>query len=82
METDSYLLIICVKYITFILQSQSWGLRPVQQSGSYWDRSSVLPLVELKPTEVMIRCQTCKPLGHRGLLDLLYKIMHSHKSEI
>ena len=27
-------------------------LRPVQQPGSYWDRSSELPLVGLKPTEV------------------------------
>ena len=26
-------------------------LRPVQQPGSYWDRSSVLPLVGLEPTE-------------------------------
>ena len=32
---------------------QSWGvLRPVQQPGSYWDRSSELPLVGLEPTEV------------------------------
>ena len=28
-------------------------LRPVQQPGSYWDRSSELPLVGLEPTEVM-----------------------------
>ena len=27
-------------------------LRPVQQPGSYWDRSSALPLVGLEPTEV------------------------------
>ena len=27
-------------------------LRPVQQPGSYWDRSSELPLVGLEPTEV------------------------------
>ena len=27
-------------------------LRPVQQPGSYWDTSSVLPLVGLEPTEV------------------------------
>ena len=27
-------------------------LRPVQQPGSYWDRSSQLPLVGLEPTEV------------------------------
>ena len=26
-------------------------LRPVQQPGSYWDRSSALPLVGLEPTE-------------------------------
>ena len=35
---------------------QSWVkvgvLRPVQQPGSYWDRSSELPLVGLEPTEV------------------------------
>ena len=27
-------------------------LRPVQQPGSYWDRSTELPLVGLEPTEV------------------------------
>ena len=27
-------------------------LRPVQQPGSYWDRSSALSLVGLEPTEV------------------------------
>ena len=27
-------------------------LRPVQQPGSYWDRSSELPLVGLEPKEV------------------------------
>ena len=27
-------------------------LRPSQQPGSYWDRSSELPLVGLEPTEV------------------------------
>ena len=27
-------------------------LRPIQQPGSYWDRSSELPLVGLEPTEV------------------------------
>ena len=27
-------------------------LRPVQQPGSYWDRSSELPLLGLEPTEV------------------------------
>ena len=26
-------------------------LCPVQQSGSYWDRSSVLPLVAVEPTQ-------------------------------
>ena len=30
-------------------------LRPVQQSGLYWDRSSELPLVGLEPTEVTPR---------------------------
>ena len=38
---------------TSIHPCQSWGvLRPVQQPGSYWDRSSELPLVGLEPTEV------------------------------
>ena len=27
------------------------GLRPVQQPGSYWNRSSALPLVVVEPTE-------------------------------
>ena len=27
-------------------------LRPFQQPGSYWDKSSALPLVGLEPTEV------------------------------
>ena len=36
-------------------QSQSWGfyVRPVQQPGSYLDRPSALPLMGLKPTEVI-----------------------------
>ena len=29
-------------------------LRPVKQPGSYWDRSSALPLVGLEPTEVSV----------------------------
>ena len=38
--------------------NQGWSkvkvgvLRPVQQPGSYWDRSSALPLVGLEPTEM------------------------------
>ena len=45
--------------LSFILQFRASGtkvkvgvLRPVQQPGSYWDRSSELPLVGLEPTEV------------------------------
>ena len=48
-----------IKDEPFILaQRLSWSkvkvgvLRPVQQPGSYWDRSSELPLVGLEPTEV------------------------------
>ena len=36
----------------FILKVKVGVLRPVQQPGSYWDRSSELPLVGLEPTEV------------------------------
>ena len=36
----------------FPFESKVGVLRPVQQPGSYWDRSSELPLVGLKPTEV------------------------------
>ena len=32
-------------------KSQLGLLRPVQQLGSYWDRSSALPLVGLEPTQ-------------------------------
>ena len=35
-----------------ILKVKVGVLRPVQQPGSYWDRSSELPLVGLEPTEV------------------------------
>ena len=42
--------------ISFLIQSKVkvkvGVLRPVQQPGSYWDRSSELPLVGLEPTEV------------------------------
>ena len=45
------------KYPCFLTSSQRSKvkvgvLRPVQQPGSYWDRSSELPLVGLEPTEV------------------------------
>ena len=44
---------IHLQFYVSVPQSQSWGfLRPVQQPGSYWDRSSELPLVGLEPTEV------------------------------
>ena len=45
-------------HVTPILKQLHWTkvkvgvLRPVQQPGSYWDRSSELPLVGLEPTEV------------------------------
>ena len=35
-----------------ISKSKLGFLHPVQQPGSYWDRSSELPLVGLEPTEV------------------------------
>ena len=35
------------------IKGQSWGFYvPFKQPGSYWDRSSELPLVGLEPTEV------------------------------
>ena len=40
-----------IKYI-YIYKVKVGVLRPVQQPGSYWDRSSDLPLVGLEPTEV------------------------------
>ena len=40
-------------FVFLILPKVKVGvLRPVQQPGSYWDRSSELPLVGLEPTEV------------------------------
>ena len=47
-------------------------LGPIQQPGSYWDRSSVLLLVEFKPTkrcQPVIRCQnllTIRPLKRQN----------------
>ena len=39
--------------ITYCITKVKVGvLRPIQQPGSYWDRSSELPLVGLEPTEV------------------------------
>ena len=44
--------------LVLLLNIKNWSkvkvgvLRPVQQPGSYWDRSSELPLVGLEPTEV------------------------------
>ena len=35
---------ICMKFKVLVL-------RPVQQPGSYWDRSTVLPLVGVRPTQ-------------------------------
>ena len=56
-----FLLIKCIMVKLLVLNSTFIGqrskvkvgvLRPVQQPGSYWDRSSELPLVGLEPTEV------------------------------
>ena len=41
-----------IYFITYGGGSKLGFLRPVQQPGSYWDRSSELPLVGLEPTEV------------------------------
>ena len=39
--------------VLFVIVKVKVGvLCPVQQPGSYWDRSSELPLVGLEPTEV------------------------------
>ena len=55
-----YLHILIESDFIFDLSFKVGVLRPVQQPGSYWDRSSELPLVGLEPTEVTaIRCQTC-----------------------
>ena len=40
------------RIITLKVKVKVGVLRPVQQPGSYWDRSSELPLVGLEPTEV------------------------------
>ena len=40
------------KVVTTLSKVKVGVLRPVQQPGSYWDRSSELPLVGLEPTEV------------------------------
>ena len=60
-------------------------LCPVQQPGSYWDRSSALPLVELKPTEVTAYNKmpnlllTQRPPRTLGLKSLssLYDLYHN-----
>ena len=41
-----------IKYIRARVKVKVGVLRPVQQPGSYWNRSSELPLVGLEPTEV------------------------------
>ena len=43
---------LCKKVFTIVTKVKVGVLRPVQQPGSYWDRSSELPLVGLEPTEV------------------------------
>ena len=43
---------ILILPINSIIKVKVGVLRPVQQPGSYWDRSSELPLVGLEPTEV------------------------------
>ena len=42
---------VCLSVCRFV-KVKVGVLRPVQQPGSYWDRSSELPLVGLEPTEV------------------------------
>ena len=41
-----------VKFSARLINFKVGVLRPVQQPGSYWDRSSEVPLVGLEPTEV------------------------------
>ena len=43
---------LLIKYFLSLKRSKFGVLRPVQQPGSYWDRSSALPLVGLEPPEV------------------------------
>ena len=59
--SEQYIHVICYTilrlkslYLPFIVlfTNKVGVLRPVQQPGSYWDRSSELPLVGLEPTEV------------------------------
>ena len=38
--------------LTVEVKVKAGVLRPVQQPGSYWDRSSALPPVGLEPTDV------------------------------
>ena len=47
----NYVRVIIVSF-NLLLKVKVGVLRPVQQPGSYWDRSSELPLVGLEPTEV------------------------------
>ena len=43
---------VTMKLLTVKVKVKVGVLCPVQQPGSYWDRSSELPLVGLEPTEV------------------------------
>ena len=45
---------IPVGYLQVLYKVKVGVLRPIQQPGSYWDRSSELPLVGLEPTEVTV----------------------------
>ena len=43
---------VCMGVFRYLHLDKVGVLRPIQQPGSYWDRSSELPLVGLEPTEV------------------------------
>ena len=54
---------------TGILKVKVGVLRPVQHPGSYWDRSSELPLVGLEPTEVTAYMITPGNSGSERFID-------------
>ena len=58
-DSEIEVILFCLKhsgrlfyFCGVLIQIKVGVLRPVQQPGSYWDRSSELPLVGLEPTEV------------------------------
>ena len=59
----------CINKLKISSKLKVGVLHPVQQPGTYWDRSSALSLVGIKPTNrrlPVIGCQSCQPLGHCG----------------